>query len=588
MKRYVDELTGALRTQLTLAYRSKDLVAHGLRARLREGYTAADTRADLRAGVVVGLVALPVALAFALASDVPPQHGVYAVVVAGLLASLLGGARFQITGPTAAFAVILLPIVHQYGLAGALVTGMMAGAILVALGLARLGRLVEMVPHPVITGFTMGIAVLVVAYQLGNALGIETHVDGIFDHARALWDARATASGADAALAALVLAIVVVAPRLVRRVPAPIVALAIAAIVVAIGGLHVATLGARYHMTIGGELVHGIAPVPPLPLVPWHATTGFGLDYQLIRALLPSAFAIAMLGAIESLATAAAADAMTTTRHEPNAELIALGIANVVAPLFGGLAAAASLRRTAANVRAGARSPVAGAVHAIVVLACVLALAPLFAYVPIAALAGLLFALALELADVRHFVRLARIAPRGDVIVMFTCFGLTVVFDLAIAVAVGVVLAALLFMRRMAVITKISLDPPLGADVTVPPGVRLLEIAGPMFFGAACSALAAVDALGSGDHTYVLSMRHVPTMDATGLVALESALDRLRRSKIKVIFAGLRPEVVQILERAGIRREPGKIAFAPDLDTALSMAIVHAAWVTRDIAKPAA
>jgi SulP family sulfate permease len=222
--------------------------------------------------------------------------------------------------------------------------------------------------------------------------------------------------------------------------------------------------------------------------------------------------------------------------------------------------------------------PIAGALHAIVVLAATLAFAPLFAYVPIAALAALLVALARDLAEARHFIRLLRIAPTGDVVVMLLCFVLAIAFDLAIAASVGVVVAALLFMRRMAVLTKISLEsPPDGAGATTPPGVRIYEIAGPMFFGAAKTALAALHSIGASDRTYIVSMRHVPTIDATGLVALETVLDRLARAKIQVIFAGLRPEVVPILERAGIKRAPGAVAFAPDIDTAIKMASVHAA-----------
>jgi SulP family sulfate permease len=594
LKRYVDELTGALRSQLALAYRAKDLVAHGLRARLREGYTARDARSDLRAAVAVGLVALPLALALALAAAVPPQHGVYAAVVAGLIAPLLGGARFQITGPTAAFAVILVPIVNEYGLAGALLAGALAGAILVVLGLARLGRLVEFVPHPVIAGLAMAIAVLVIVYQLGNFAGIDARGGGIVDHVQAVWDARAAASGWDVAIAVIALSVALVLPRVFPRVPAPLVAIAAVTVLVVIGehaisNFHVATIGSRYHMAIGGQTVAGIAPLPPLPIVPWRAGEhALAFDYHTIRVLLPSALAIALLGAIESLATAVASDGMTGTRHEPNAELIALGIANIAAPFFGGIAAAGAIGRTAANIRAGARSPLAGALHAIVVLACVLALAPLIAHVPIAGLAALLVVIALNIAEARHFVRLLRIAPRGDVVVMLACSVLAVAFDLAIAVTIGVVLAALLFMRRMAVLTKTSLEAPLGTDAIVPPGVRLYEIAGPMFFGAAKSAMAALHTIGETDHTYILSMRHVPTIDATGLVALESVLDRVFRSKIKIIFAGLRPEVAQILERAGIRREPGKIAYAPDIETAISMAIVHAARNNREIVKPAA
>jgi SulP family sulfate permease len=270
---------------------------------------------------------------------------------------------------------------------------------------------------------------------------------------------------------------------------------------------------------------------------------------------------------------------MGGSRHDPNAELIALGIGNFVVPFFGGIAATGALARTATNIRAGARSPFAAAMHAIFILACTIALAPLVSYLPMAALAALLIIVARNMSEARHFFRLARIAPKHDVIVMMTCFILTVVFDMVISVTVGVVLAALLFMRRMSVLTKAELETPTQLKIDVPAGIRVYEIAGPLFFGAAKSAMEVLHNVGDKDHTYILDMRLVPTIDATGLVAVESVLDRLHRSKIKVIFAGLSADVNDMFTRAGIKRELGKIAYAPDVETAVSMAIVHAARV---------
>jgi len=282
---------------------------------------------------------------------------------------------------------------------------------------------------------------------------------------------------------------------------------------------------------------------------------------------------------------------MGGSRHDPNAELIALGIGNVLCPFFGGVAATGALARTATNIRAGARSPFAAAMHAFFILACTIALAQLVSYLPMAALAGLLLIVARNMSEARHFARLLRIAPRSDVIVMVTCFALTVVFDMVIAVTVGVVLAALLFMRRMAVSTTVELESPrdLGLAVELPPGIRLYEVAGPMFFGAAKSAMEVIATVGAGgDHTFVLNMQYVPTIDATGLVALESVLDRLYRSRIKVIFSGLTPEVAELLDRAGIKRAPGRLAYAPDVETAISMAIVHGARLSRPVDPPTA
>ncbi|HEY5939160.1 MAG TPA: C4-dicarboxylic acid transporter DauA [Kofleriaceae bacterium] len=579
--RYVDELSGALRSQLSLAYRAKDLLGWGLRSRMREGYTKQDFRADLMASLVVGVVALPLSMALAIACDVPPQHGLYTAIIAGVLCALLGGTRFQVTGPTAAFVVILLPIVHKHGLAGLLVAGMMAGVILIAMGLARLGRLMQFVPHPVTTGFTAGIALVIAIFQLRDVLGVSLpRTEGTFEYLDALWAARGSINPWDVGIAVLTIVLLLALPKLLKRVPAPLVALVIVSLGVVIcehliADFHATTIASKFSYEIGGEQLPGIPPLPPLPIVPW----GDGLDYRMIRDLLPSAFAIAMLGAIESLMSATVADGMSGTSHDPNSELIALGIANIVCPFFGGIAATGALARTATNIRAGARSPIASVLHAVFLLACTIALAPLVGYLPMAALAGLLVIVARNMSEARHFVRLARIAPGADVMVMFTCFGLTVMFDMVIAVTFGVVLAALMFMRRMAVLTHAQLRTVTDARFEVPKGVRVYELAGPLFFGAAKTAMEQLQIAGGNDHTMILAMQHVPTMDATGLVALESVLDRLYRSNVKVIFAGLAPEVAEILDRAGIKREPGKLAYAPDVETAISMAVVHAARI---------
>lgn len=596
--RYVNELPEAIQRQFALAYRAKDLLAYGLRGRLREGYSIKDFRADLLAALVVGVVALPLSMALAIACDVKPQHGLYTAIIAGFTCALLGGTRFQVTGPTAAFVVILVPIVHRFGLGGLLLAGAMAGVILVAMGLARLGRLMEFVPHPVTTGFTMGIAIVIGMLQLKDMFGVALpKTEGTFEYLAALWSARGQINPYDTGIAVVTIGLLVALPRVLRRVPAPLVALTIVAVLVVVcqhvwPGFHASTIGnlEKFTTKIGNETIHGIPPLPPIPMLPWHLP-GATLDYHTIRELVPAAFAIAMLGAIESLMAAVVADGMTGSRHDPNAELIALGIGNILCPLFGGIAATGALARTATNIRAGARSPFAAAMHAIFVLACTIVLAPLVAYLPMAGLAGLLIVVARNMSEARHFARLLRIAPRSDVLVMVTCFTLTVVFDMVIAVTVGVVLAALLFMRRMAVTTTVALETAegLGVGVDLPPGIRMYEVAGPMFFGAAKSAMEAIASVGAGgDHTFVLNMQHVPTIDVTALVALESLLDRLYRSRIKVIFAGLTPGVAELLDRAGIKRQPGRLAYAPDVETAISMAIVHGARVPRSAEPPPA
>lgn len=587
--RYVDELTEALRAQLAYAAGIKDQLASGLRGRLAEGYTWTDFRADAMSGLIVGLVALPLSMALAKTVGVPPQHGLYTAIIAGIVVALLGGSRLQITGPTAAFVVILEPIVAKHGLGGLLVAGMLAGVILVLMGVARLGRLMQFIPHPVTTGFTAGIAVVIALLQVRDGLGIEItgKPHGTIEYLEALWHARGTANGWDALICAVALGLLILLPRLIRRVPAPLLALAGAAGLVVlldhlIGSFTAQTIGTEFSTVIDGETVRGIPPLPPLPELPWRWGDAhgepFALTYDLVRELLPAAFAIAVLGAIESLMSAVIADGMAGTKHDPNSELIALGIGNIVCPFFGGIAATGALARTATNVRAGARSPISAVVHALFILACTIALAPLMAYLPLAAMAAMLLIVARNMSEARHFVRLLRIAPRSDVLVLLTCFGLTVVFDMVIAVSVGVMLAALLFMRRMAVMTKIqALETGMTQSIDMPKGVHLYEIAGPLFFGAAHVAMETLETVGHEARTVIVSMRQVNVMDSTGLVALESMLDRLARDGRKVILAALQPGPAELLERAGIKRVPGQLAFAPDLDTAISMAIVHSA-----------
>jgi sulfate permease, SulP family len=587
MKRYVDELTEAFRHQFALALGVKDQLGYGLRARLKEGYGRGDFKADVMAGIVVGVVALPLSMALAIASGVAPQFGLYTAIVAGVLAALLGGTRFQVTGPTAAFVVILLPIVKTHGIAGLLVAGMMAGVILVGMGLARFGKLMQFIPHPVTTGFTAGIGLVIALLQLKGILGVEPPPsDGILAYLGGIADVIDRVSWPDVAIAAFTLGLLIATPRITTRIPAPLVALAAAAVVAwilgeLIAGFEVATIASKFHTEIGGETVHGIPPLPPLPVVPWEVTDGgsspLPISFAMIKDLLPSAFAIAMLGAIESLMSAVIADGMSGTKHDPNSELIALGIANIVCPLFGGIAATGALARTATNIRAGARSPLAAVIHAVFILACTIALAPLVGYLPMAAMAALLLIVARNMSEARHFARLVRTAPRADVMVLLTCFGLTVLFDMVIAVSVGVVLAALLFMRRMAVLTKVSLDTSIAHEMEVPAGVRIYEIAGPMFFGAAKTAMETLETVGNDAKVVILAMANVPVMDATGLVALETILDRLHRAHRKVILCGLQPEVAELFERAGVKRIPGRLAFAPNVETALSMAIVHGA-----------
>ncbi|MCW5891773.1 MAG: C4-dicarboxylic acid transporter DauA [bacterium] len=566
--------------------------AVGLRRALAAGYGAQDLRADLLAGSVVGIVAIPLSMALAIASGVPPQHGLYTAVVAGAVAALTGGSKFQVTGPTAAFVVVLAPIVGAHGLAGLLVAGLLAGLILVAMGVARLGRFVEFIPYPVTTGFTAGIATVIATLQLKDAFGLRVDrlPERFPEKVAALWQARGTWSAVELGVTLATLGLLLVAPRLVPRVPGPLVALALVGACVWALGVPVATIGSRFHGTIDGHPFVGIPPLPPLPHLPW----GGDLSFDLVASLLPAAMAIAMLGAIESLLSAVVADGMTGKRHDPDAELVGQGLANVIAPFFGGIAATGALARTATNVRSGARSPVAALVHAAVVLGAILVLAPLVAHLPMGSLAALLLLVAWNMSDRQHVAHMLRVAPRSDVFVLVTCFALTVAFDMVMAVGVGVVLAAFLFMNRMAVLTRARIlvdESPEAEDRALPPSIAVYEIAGPLFFGAAQKAVAALDAIGASAQVVVLGLGRVPVIDATGLVALESALARLTRERRLVIVAGPLPEPRRVFARAQWEAAHERVVFARDLPQALGMArdlvALNPDWVAAKPQQPA-
>ncbi len=553
-------------------------LATALRGTLSEGYGPAQLRADLLAGAVVGIVALPLSMALAIASGVPPQHGLYTAIVAGLVIPLLGGSRVQVSGPTAAFVVILAPIAARAGLGGLLLATLLAGSMQVAMGAIGAGQFIEFVPHPVTTGFTSGIAVVIATLQVKDLLGLETgpmaehYVDKVAMLARAV----PTIHGPDVAVGLITLVVLAVWPRINRRLPSPLVALLVGAIV-ALGlqraGYDVATIASRF--------AGGIPQRLPEPILPWTLPgpdgTPFTLSFALLRDLMPSAFAIAMLGAIESLLSAVVADGMTGAKHDPDAELAAQGVGNLVAPFFGGIAATGAIARTATSVRSGARSPLAAAFHAIMVLVAILLLAPTLSQLPMAALAALLLFVAWNMAEIPHFRRILRTAPRSDVAVLLLCFFLTVVFDMVVSVTAGILLSAMLFMRRMAEVSGVRFVGSTHRDLRepLPAGVVLYEINGPLFFGAAQKAMSALETVEHGVKVVILDMEAVPAIDATGLVALESAIARLNDDGVKVILAGVGGQTLRALARAGWRNRKGRLRIFESFERAVARAREH-------------
>ncbi len=560
-------------------------LAAGLRSAFATGYGACELGRDVLSGLVVGTVALPLSMALAIASGVPPQHGLYTAMVAGFLIAALGGSRFQVSGPTAAFVVLLAPISARFGLAGLAIVTVLAGVVLIGFGVARMGKFIEFIPYPVTTGFTSGIAVVIATLQIKDMLGLTVaHMpEHYLGRVAALARALPTTRLGDLLIGILTLALLVGLPKLTRRVPSPLVALPFAAL--AAWFMHrgwpsvsVATIQDRFSYVIDGVVRPGIPRVPPAFGLPWNlpGPNGGALvwSYDVVQALIGSGFAVAMLGAIESLLSAVVADGMTGNRHDPDSELIAQGVGNVVAPFFGGFAATGAIARTATNIRSGARSPIAAMVHAVFVFAAVLSFASLLGYLPMASMAALLLIVAWNMAEAKHVVRVLRIAPRSDVLVLLTCFGLTVIFDMVVAVTAGVVLAAILFMQRMAEVSgaRVVGDEHPSVQLPLPKSVMLYEIAGPLFFGAAQKAMSSLRTVESGVRCVVLNLQAVPVIDATGIVNLESALERLGHARVLVILAGVQPQPREAIARAGIAEVPGRLVIRESFDAAVALA----------------
>ena len=497
---------------------------------------------NLLAGLIVGLVALPLAMAFAIASGAKPEQGIYTAIVAGLAVSLLGGSRVQIAGPTGAFIVILAGITQRYGIEGLQLATLMAGALLVLFGVLRLGAVIKFIPDPVIVGFTSGIAVVIWVGQWRDFFGLPAPTGDHF-HEK-LWSLLQSLPQLDATtttLALFSLLVLVIAPRFLPRVPGPLAALVAATALVKIGHWPVATIGS----TFGAIPAHLPALHFPDVSVP-----------RLLELVRP-AFAIALLGAIESLLSAVVADGMAGTRHDSNQELIGQGIANIAAPLFGGFAATGAIARTATNIRNGGNAPIAGIVHSLTLVLVIVLLAPLAGDVPLCALAAILFVVAWNMSEAHHFLRMLRRAPRTDVFILLITFALTVFVDLVAAVYIGVILASLLFMRRMSSAVAVQAHSAgdtqaelAASGLTLPPNVLVYAIDGPFFFGAVEAFERALEQTHTDPAVLILRLRGVPFMDITGLQALEEAVSQWRRRGVRVMLCELNTRVEYKLRRA--------------------------------------
>ncbi len=518
------------------------------------------------AGVIVGVVALPLAMAFAIASGAKPEQGLYTSIVAGFLVSAFGGSRIQIAGPTGAFIVVLSGITAQYGIAGLQMATLMAGVILLLFGLAKMGAIIKFIPDPVIVGFTSGIGVIIWVGEWKDFFGLP-EISGKHFHTKLfhLIQALPQFHLATTALAVLSLLLVIYAPRLppLKRVPGPLIALVVATalqIIFRFDG--VATIGTAF-----GGIPRGL-PQFTLPVMSWGK----------IIELIGPAFTIAMLGAIESLLSAVVADGMAGTRHDSNQELVGQGLANIVSPLFGGFAATGAIARTATNIRNGGNSPLSGIVHSITLLVILLLLAPLAVNVPLAVLAAILFVVAWNMSEAKHFVKMVRRAPRADVVILLITFVLTVFADLVVAVNIGVILATLQFLRRMATSVEVRLatEQELTQEfaykglVQLPKDLLVFAVEGPFFFGAVENFERALASTRTLPKFLIIRLKWVPFIDITGLQTLEEVIRDLQKRGVKVLLSGANERVAAKLQKAGIVELVGEQNNFKDLDEALA------------------
>lgn len=523
---------------------------------------------DLVAGIIVAIIALPLSIALALASGVEPACGIYTAIAAGFFVSLLGGSRVQIAGPTAAFASIVAGVVAAQGMDGLFIATVMAGIILVLMGVFKFGALIKYIPYTITTGFTAGIAVTIFCGQIKDFLGL-TYMDGLkpvetLEKIEANIKSIGTFSWQALVVGAMCLLILIFYPKVEKRVPPSLIAVIVGALMVAFipgFGNSVYTIGDLYTIPSG---------LPEINLA------GMDISLEKISAVLPDAFTIAILAAIESLLSCVVADGMVNSRHNPNAELVAQGVGNVASVFFGGIPATGAIARTAANAKNGGRTPVAGMVHSVVLLLVLLFLMPYAELIPMPTIAAILFIVAYNMSEWRKLVRIVKSAPKSDIIITLTTFILTVIFDLVIAIGVGMVLAAILFMKRMSEETEVTGWKYTENDTdslelkVVPKDVRVYEMSGPLFFGAADKI--ATITLKDFTRCLILRMRSVTALDATAMNALETLYKKCTEKNVRVIFSHVNPQPLSVMKKSGFFDMVGEENFCEHIDKALELA----------------
>ncbi len=550
-----------------------------------KNYSRANLMTDIMAGIIVGIVALPLAIAFGIASGVTPEKGIITAIVAGFIISFLGGSKVQIGGPTGAFIVIIYGIIQQYGLEGLMIATLMAGVLLILLGVFKLGTVIKFIPYPIIVGFTSGIAVTIFTTQIADIFGLNFGSDKVPGDFIGKWMVYFkhfdTVNWWNTLISIISILIIAITPRFSKKIPGSLIAIVLVTVVVYYLKMH---LGITCIDTIGDRFaIEAKLPEMVVPAIGWEE----------IRNLFPVAITIAVLGAIESLLSAAVADGVIGDRHDSNTELIAQGIANVVSPIFGGIPATGAIARTMTNINNGGHSPIAGIIHAVVLLLIFLILMPLAQYIPMACLAGVLVIVSYNMSGWRTFKALLK-NPKSDVAVLLITFFLTVIFDLTVAIEIGLVIACVLFMKRVMETTEISvikdeIDPNKESDLevheerlTIPKGVEVYEINGPYFFGIATKFEETMAQLGDRPKIRIIRMRKVPFIDSTGIHNLTNLCQMSQKENIHIILSGVNEKVHNVLEKSGFYELLGKENICSNINEALAVADKEIKELTRD------
>ena len=513
---------------------------------------------NILAGLTVGIIALPLSMALAIATGVPPQLGLYTAIIAGIFAAIFGSSKINISGPTAAFIVILIPIVQEFGITGLLLCGLLSGLILILIGVLKLGTLIELIPYPVTVGFTSGIAVVIATFQIKDFFGltIENFNGHYLDKIYLIFTSFDTFKHTELTVGLFTLFLLILWQKTKSRIPAALVALTFITVIVAFlnfyfSHLNIATIASTFHYNINGLEGNGIPPIPLQFSLPWSFLKPEEITFDLLYKLLPHAIAIAILGALESLLCAVISDGMTGNKTNPNKELIGQGITNLIVPFFGGIPATAAIARTVVNIKSGGTSKLSSIVHSLFILVSIMFLSSYLSYLPMASLSALLLVVAWNMSEVKHFVNILKVAPKHDVYVLLTCFVLTVLLDMQIAVAVGIGLASILFIKRTIDLYSIELvNTKLSIHPNIPENIAIYDINGPMFFGAAQNAINTLFDTKEDINIIILNMQNVTMIDMTGIVALKSIVNNFEDKDKKLIFSGLNERILKKLEKA--------------------------------------